>query len=357
MTTYLFTHRDTTIVTVFERVKRKLIVFKHTERVHFSIGILFTEGLFSPTCAKRLLWTFSDILILQNALQGTPDKWNQDNLKNNCTFDFCTVLVGNFDLPPVIPLLFLRWAWLFYGNDIYFFPALQQVHPWMQRQWAGQLLPYLCPTHFWYNLSLCQLLLVLSQPSNESGFHFFLRKLREMKTLSHHIFTHADKIPASLLFTRLRNHSSLSFSFCVRCSNASTIFPALPWTLSSMTMSFLCCRTQNQTKQSRHHPGWVPSRAHCWPISNFFSLSTPRTFPAMLLSRSSGPSIYWCMGLFLLRGSTWHYLRWNFMKFLRVCFSSMWGPSEWQYSPQELATTLVLLYSVWRWALSHHPCH
>lgn len=93
-----------------------------------------------------------------------------------------------------------------------------------------------------------------------------------MKTLSHHIFTHADKIPASLLFTRLRNHSSLSFSFYVRCSDASTILPALPWTLSSMSMPFLCCPNSPDIIRAECPQGHI---AGLYPTSSLSAFQGP----------------------------------------------------------------------------------
>lgn len=55
----------------------------------------------------------------------------------------------------------------------------------------------------------------------------------------HEILVHIDKIPLTLVFSTLSNHSSLSFSSYERYSCPSVFLEALGWTWSSKSMSLL----------------------------------------------------------------------------------------------------------------------
>ena len=94
-------------------------------------------------------------------------------------------------------------------------------------------------------------------------------------TPSHQVFIHIDKIPLSLLFSRLSCPSSLSLSSCERCSSA-LIFVALHWTCSGKSMSLLYWGAQHWTQHTScvspvlsRGAGSPPST--CWPRSAWCS--------------------------------------------------------------------------------------
>ena len=53
--------------------------------------------------------------------------------------------------------------------------------------------------------------------------------------------------------------------------------------------------------------GHFATRAYCWIMFHLVSIRMPRSFSAELLSSWSGPSLSWCMGLFLPRLRIWHF--------------------------------------------------
>ena len=107
----------------------------------------------------------------------------------------------------------------------------------------------------------------------------------------HEVFTLIGKIPLSLLFSRLKNLSSLRLSSQDRCSSSFIVFVDLGWTHSSMSVFVLYRRPQNWIQ----HSGYIsPARSKveesplltCWQHS--FSCSPGYLWTCLSVSRSKG---------------------------------------------------------------------
>lgn len=88
--------------------------------------------------------------------------------------------------------------------------------------------------------SLCPLSLILSGRFCLHLFYF-----------PHQAFIHVDKMPLTLLSSRLNVSSSLSICSYDRCSSPLIIFVLLCWTHSSMSLFLLYWRAQVGTQHSR----------------------------------------------------------------------------------------------------------
>lgn len=80
---------------------------------------------------------------------------------------------------------------------------------------------------------MCPYPLVLSLGSSKKGLAL------PSVLLHHQMFIHIDRIPPSLLFSRLNRARSPHFSSYERCSSPLMIFVAHGWTCLSKSMSFL----------------------------------------------------------------------------------------------------------------------
>ena len=73
---------------------------------------------------------------------------------------------------------------------------------------------------------------------------------------------------------------------------------------------------------------FLATRVHCWLNVNPSPTRTPRSLSAELLSSSSGPCLYWFMGLFLPRCSALQLPLLNLIRFLSAQVSSL-SRSQW----------------------------
>ena len=95
-----------------------------------------------------------------------------------------------------------------------------------------------------------------------------------------------DKIPLNLLFSRLNSPTSLSLSLYVRCSDTRTIFVALHWTHSSMSMSLLYWGAQHQMQHSWWVSRWTEVKDRLpWSAGNTPPNIAPEVVGLFLLQR------------------------------------------------------------------------
>lgn len=152
-------------------------------------------------------------------------------------------------------------------------------------------------------------------------------------TPPHHIFRHVNNITLSCVFSRLNSPISLRLSSNVRCSKPSTIFMALRWTRSSISISLLNRRTNNRARHSqRASPErriaersllstcLLPILCLTQPRKLGAAFATHTLLPHGLLGAHQDPwdllakaafqklslSLHWCLGLFLSRYKTQH---------------------------------------------------
>lgn len=147
----------------------------------------------------------------------------------------------------------------------------------------------------------------------------------------HQVFIHVDKIPESLLWSRLNSSSSPNPLSSDRCSKPLIIFVALRWTCCSahpclsftgepstgpsIQMCFSRAKKRRITSLALlagiylMQPKMLLALCHkgMWLAHGQLAGTCLKSFSANPLSSQSTPSPYWCLRLFLPRCKTLHF--------------------------------------------------
>ena len=193
-----------------------------------------------------------------------------------------------------------------------------------------------------------------------------------------------DKIPLSLLTSKLSNTRSFSLSSCDRCSNPLITFMAVCWTRSSMSISFLYWKAHyGPSTPDVSHQCWIKGKDQLlWLAGNTLSNTAQGAICLICLKSTLLAHVKRAVnqdhqGLFCRAdfqpvmpqavlvhavipprgGRTLPFPLLNFIRYLLAHFSThFFTLSEWQHAHlvYPLLPVLQHLQTCWVYTLSHH---
>lgn len=115
------------------------------------------------------------------------------------------------------------------------------------------------------------------------------------------------------------------------------------WRITSINFLAILCIVQPRLLLA-----FLSVRACCWLMFNLVFTRTPTSFSARLHCSCVAPNTCWCLGLFLPRYRTLHFLL-NIMRCLSAHFSSLWRSIRMTVQPSRVSAAPSSFVSLENW--------